>query len=132
MNDPVMIDTAAAYALVSENDSFHVAAQAIFQRLRTGGSQVFITNYALVEFQALAFRRLPFEPVRNFVEAARNNFNIQWIDTDTHWAGWELMIARWPRLSLVDATTVLVARQLGCAVFTFDEDFRQEGLTVIP
>lgn len=59
-------------------------------------------------------------------------FEIEWIDEHTHWEAWQLMEERSPILSFVDATTVMVARELRCAVFTFDNDFRQVGLTVIP
>lgn len=128
----VIIDTSAAYALVSDNDRFHTDALNAYQALQSRGALFFITNYVIVEFQALAFPRLGYDPVAAFVGAAETLFEIEWIDMDTHRESWGLMVARWPRLSLVDATTVVVAQQLRCTVFTFDEDFRQEGLPVIP
>jgi predicted nucleic acid-binding protein len=43
------------------------------------------------------------------------------------------MVAREGRgLSLVDWTTVVVARKLNASVFAFDEDFTQEGIVSIP
>ncbi|GEM_PF-6706686 len=132
MNHWVLVDTSAVYALVSSTDQFHTDAHRTLDKLIEERAIIFITNYVLVEFQALAIPRLGFETVRNFIEWSRGLFYIRWINMETHWQAWQLMQERWPRLSFVDATTIVVARALQCTVFTFDNDFRQEGLPVLP
>lgn len=129
----VLIDTSALFALLYENDRFHGEAQRLHQALLGRSAKIFITNYVLVEFQALSIRRSGYyNRVVQLVEFARHRYELVWLDEDLHWSAWQLMMDHWPRLSFVDATSVIVARELGCAVFTFDNDFRQEGLPVIP
>lgn len=50
MPRPVIVDTAAAFALISASDRFHEDARRAFNTLLNDHAQLFITNYILVEF----------------------------------------------------------------------------------
>lgn len=129
----VIVDTSAIYALISASDNFHQKARRMYEDLIDRDNELYTTSYILVETAALVHHRLGFQPLKTFMESIQDFFNIHWIDRATHGEAWKLMVAREGRgLSLVDWTTVVVARKLNASVFAFDEDFIQEGIVSIP
>ena len=130
----MLIDTSALYALRSESDLFHRQADAVYRLLESSTQELSTTSYALVETVALLHRRLGFDVVLEFSEWLReSNIEVIWIDERMHEAAWErFMERRGSGLSFVDWTIVVASREISAAVFTFDSDFADEGLAVIP
>lgn len=92
------------------------------------------TSYTLVETIALLHRRLGFEVVSKFSEWSRANLRVLWIDSRLHDEAWgRFMTERGQGLSFVDWTTVVTSSDMGFSpVFTFDDGFANQGLTVVP
>ena len=133
MNNRVIVDTSAIYALISASDSFHEKARRTYEHLLDRNAELYTTSYILVETSALVHHRLGFHLLKAFVESIQGIFSTYWIDRAIHIEAWRSMVEReGQRLSLVDWTTIVVAKKLNASVFAFDEDFRQEALVVLP
>ena len=129
----VLVDTSALLALVSSSDRYHTAARETYDNLLEAGEDLWLTSYVLVEFGALAQNRLGFRALKAFFDSAGDVFQTVWVDAVMHREAWAEMENRAGRdLSLVDWTVLLAARRLGASVFTFDSDFFNEGVEVIP
>lgn len=132
MDDKVLIDTSAFYALISSADEFHPRARSIYSDLLDQRAELYTTSYVLVECMSLVQRRLGFDALTRFVTSIENVVGIMWIDSQSHQAAWDMLRARRGRgLSLVDCTTVVLARSLDSRVFAFDDDFLREDLVVL-
>ena len=133
MNDRVLIDTSAFYAIVSDADIFHQRAVHTYIWLIDRRAELYTTSYILLEATALIHRRLGFQTLTNFMDVVRDDVNVLWVDRRAHWRGWELLRERTGRaLSFVDCVTIVVAQSLNTKLFAFDEDFSREGLPVLP
>lgn len=132
--DPVVIlDTSALLALLDLDDKFHNQASDAYDRLLHAQARLWITSYLRVETTALVHARLGFEPLRRLMASLDAIVTTLWIEQSLHAAAWGEFVARQgQRLSFVDCTTLLVARGLRAAVFSFDTDFTLEGLSVVP
>ena len=130
----VLVDTSALFAIINSNDKYHEVAKAAHLELVTSDSLFWATSYTLVESIALLNRRLGFSAVLAF-EDWRKDIDLQifWVDERLHDAAWVRFTETQGRgLSLVDWTITIASRELGAQVFTFDEDFIQQGVAVIP
>ena len=133
MNDRVLIDTSAFYAIVSDADIFHQRAVHTYTWLIDRRAELYTTSYILLEATTLIHRRLGFQTLTNFMDVVRDDVNVLWVDRRAHWRGWELLRERTGRaLSFVDCVTIVVAQSLNTKLFAFDEDFSREGLPVLP
>ena len=133
MNNRVLVDTSAFYALIANDDAYHQTARTCYASLMDQQAELYTTSYVMVECVALIHRRLGFTILNKFVESIRDSVRIIWVDGPSHWKAWELVKARSGRgPSLVDCTVLAVAESLGATVFAFDEDFAREGIAVIP
>ena len=132
--DPLCIDTSALFAILSTKDKFHRRATDIYGELIQTERGIFITSYALVETVALLHRRSGFSPVIAFEDWTKDtNLQVVWVDERLHNAAWSRFMENQGRgLSLVDWTIAIASQELGAHVFTFDEDFVQQGVAVIP
>jgi predicted nucleic acid-binding protein len=129
----VLVDTSAIYAVVSAADEFHREATAAYRGLILDRMPLYVTSYILAESYSLVWRRFGPEALRSLVESTRGEFQVVWIDQTIHWEAWDAMSETKGRsLSFVDWSTVIVARRLGAAVFSFDSDFAGQGLVCIP
>ena len=129
----VILDTSALLALLDADDEFHEKASGFYDRLLVDGSELWISSYIRVETIALAHRRLGFEPVRQLIESLDLTTATVWVDEQLHSAVWAEFVGRGGRrLSLVDCSTLLIAKSLEATVFSFDSDFSLEGLAVVP
>ena len=132
MNDRVLVDTSAFYALVSSGDEFHQQASATYADLLDRRVSLYTTSYVLVECMALVHRRLGFSTLQVFVNSIRDFVTVLWVDANNHWSSWDAMNERQgTRLSFVDWTTLMMAKLLDAKVFAFDDDFALEGLDVL-
>ena len=133
MNDRVLIDTSAFYAIVSDADIFHQRAVHTYTWLIDRRAELYTTSYILLEATALIHRRLGFQTLTNFMDVVRDDVNVLWVDRRAHWRGWELLRERTGRaLSFVVCVTIVVAQSMNTKLFAFDEDFSREGLPVLP
>lgn len=133
MADRVLIDTSALYALVAPSDDFHSQAGSIYATLINVKAELYLTSYVLLETSSIAQRRLGFAVTKKLIEDITPITKVHWIDEHMHYQAWNLLASRdGVGPSLVDWTTILVARSLGGLVFTFDRHFEAEGLSVIP
>ena len=133
MDRDIIIDTSAIFAYLDPNDLFHAQATETYYNLLSEGDRLFTNSYVLVESAALIHRRMGFVALRSFLDSVHGRWDIQWITRSAHDAIWRRMSASsGSRLSLVDWSVIVMAKQTGAAVFTFDSDFAGEGLTVIP
>ena len=129
----VLIDTSAIYAIVSLRDRFHTEATEIYSELLERGDRLYTTSYALLESAALIQRRLGFDRLRAFIESMEGVWEILWIYRNTHEQIWERMKAQDDgRLSLVDWSLIVSAESSRATIFTFDSDFADKGLKVMP
>lgn len=132
MAEPVIVDTSALYALTSSVDQFHSRARQLFEHLLDRKAGLLTNSYVLVETASLIHRRLGFPVLNAFLESLKEVVTVVWVDDSLHEQSWRVMLERQgARLSLVDASVVVLAHNLHAMVFGFDEDFRQEGLVVI-
>lgn len=135
MADPdlVLIDTSAFYALISDTDEFHTSATNIYTRLLHDRRDLWTTSYILAEFYALVERRLGFDLLKGFVESTIGVFDTVWVEQTLHNEAWNAFLEREGKgLNFVDCTTLATAKRLRAAIFTFDRDFRREGVAVLP
>jgi predicted nucleic acid-binding protein len=129
----VLVDTSAIFAIISAEDRFHTRAEAIYGELLEWGDRLHTTSYVLVEASALVHHRIGFEPLREFIQSIQGLWDIFWVDRVTHEEAWSRMVRRGGgRINFVDWSTIVVAESTRSTIFTFDSDFAQEGLTVIP
>lgn len=129
----VLADTSALLALVVAEDRFHGKAARSFEALRRQDTRLLVTSYVLVEVYSLLDRRIGRSSVRRFRESLGPLLEVVWIRPDQHEMALDLMESREGRgLSLVDATSVVVARELRIErMFALDEDFRAAGFELV-
>jgi predicted nucleic acid-binding protein len=131
--DQVVFDTSALLALLDADDEFHASASGVYNRLLEDGSEFWLSAYALVETIALAHRRLGFGPVADLMASLDVRTTVVWMDELLHRSIWtDFAARRGRRFSFVDCSTLLLARSLDVAIFTFDSDFSLEGVPVVP
>lgn len=132
--DSLIIDTSALFAILSTKDNFHTKATSVYQDLEQTELTLWSTSYAMVETVALLHRRGGFSAVLAFEDWTKNtDLQVVWVDERLHDAAWTRFIESEGRgLSLVDWTIAIASQELGAHVFTFDTDFAQQGVAVIP
>lgn len=129
----VLIDTSALFALAHDKDIFHKVAEDEYAIIMDRDQQLWTTSYALVETMALIQNRLGFSVLSDFMSQMSIVVNVYWIDVDIHKQAWELLLRnQGTGLSLVDWTIALASSILDAPIFTFDGDFANQGLFVIP
>jgi uncharacterized protein len=129
----VFVDTSALLALSDSDDLSHTMAAKVWRRLINEKHELFTTNYVLVETTTLLQTRTGVEAVRGFQAAIAPLLRTVWIGEDVHKTSLQtLLIANLRRLSLVDCSSMTVARQLGIEhFFAFDRHFAQRGFTCL-
>ena len=130
--DPLIIDTSALFAILSAKDKFHSRATSVYQDLEQTERTLWSTSYAMVETIALLHRRGGFSAVLAFGDWTKNtNFQVVWVDEQMHDAAWTRFMEN-QGLSFVNWTIAIASQELGAHVFTFDTDFAEQGVAVIP
>lgn len=127
------VDTSGFYALVSSTDRFHVNARGTYESLILDEVPLYTSSYVLVESIALIQRRLAYSVLKAFVNSVTEVFSIIWVGEKIHKDAWDLVEQRQGReFSFVDATTILIAKEIDAHVVTFDDSFRKVGLKTLP
>ena len=127
------LDTSGFYALVSSTDKFHVNARDAYESLILDDVPLYTSSYVLVESIALIQRRLGYSVLKAFVESVTEVFSIIWVGEKIHRDAWALVEQRQGReFSFVDATTILIAKEIDAHVVTFDDSFKKVGIKTLP
>lgn len=130
----IFIDTAAFIAVLNANDQNHPAAKKAWTEILSADSNLFSSNYVILETTALLQHRFGIDAVRMFESDILPVVDIIWVDETIHKQGMSaLLVANRRNLSLVDCTSFEIIRQFGMEeVFTFDHHFHEQGFIVIP
>jgi uncharacterized protein len=125
----IFVDTSAILAVANPLDHNHATAARVWQRLVAEKEGLISTNYVLVETVALLQARQGLDAVRAFHSAVAPLLQITWIDQTIHDAALQaLAVANRRDLSLVDCTSIIVARQYNLHdCFAFDRHFAEQG-----
>lgn len=132
----IFVDTSGLYALLDRADGNHVRAVESFRALSAAGTRLILTNFIRAEAHALMLNRLGHAVADRFLADLRgmpSEALIRVSEAD-ELAALDL-IARYrdKNFSLTDATSFVVMERLGVGhAFSFDDDFRQYGWTVLP
>lgn len=127
------VDTSAWYALLEREDPNHAAAADHWRDVVSVESLV-THSYVLVETTALVQRRLGVAAVDTFVRELSAPAAVAWVDGRLHdRAVTSLLAARRRHVSLVDWVSFELMRQRSITrAFAFDDDFRDQGFTLLP
>lgn len=136
---PLFIDTGAFYARVDEADEDHEVATRVFDGIQSGNliyRPIFTSQAVLSEFATLALYKLGHEDALKMLNATRESesINVLPVKIGTFEAAAEQFEAYDDQgISFVDHTTSILADERDIEhVFTFDEDFRTLGFTLVP
>lgn len=129
----VFVDTSALYAVLDRDDGCHRAAAEAFGAL-LDGSELVTHSYVVVETTALVQRRLGTDAVRALTDDLLPACELVFVDESLHTAAVAaLLAARSSEVSLVDWASFELMRRLGIGeAFAFDEDFREQGFSLVP
>lgn len=127
----VFVDTSAILALMAGSDRAHRDAVKVFERLKSGQTELVTTSYVLVETYALLDRRLGREAVRDFRSRFAPILRVIWVDGVLHDRGLDRLEKSAHSLSLVDAVSFEAIREHRILeAFAFDRHFEREGLAI--
>ena len=133
LSEKVVADTSALYAIVAVDDRFHNSATEYYERLKDRKVELWTTSYALSETVGLIHRRIGFDAVLRVLEIIDASFSVFWIDEAAHSdAVTELKAADGQGMNLVDWTVLIAARNISAHIFTYDSDFTDYGVPLIP
>jgi predicted nucleic acid-binding protein len=129
----VFVDTSAVLAMATLQDTSYRAAEKIWQRLLTEQHTLWSTNYVILETTALLQARKGMPAVQSFYTAIFPLLRLVWIDEAMHKASIQaLLLANRRSLSLVDCSSIAVARQFGIQYFfAFDQHFTEQGFVCL-
>jgi predicted nucleic acid-binding protein len=128
----VFLDSSAFYALADPRDSMNRAAKRIAQRLHSERWRLVTTNFVRAEAHALLLNRLGHAAADRFLrEIAAATFVRVTMD-DEEQALDLIQRYRDKDFTVTDATSFVVMERLGISqAFSFDDDFRQYGLSLL-
>ena len=130
----VFVDTSAFYAVLDRDDSNHLGAREVWERLLGQSADLLTTNYVLLEACALLQHRLGMAALRTFHEDLVPLLKVDWISEWRHQSGTEAALAAGrKKLSVVDCVSFQAMREYGVrTAFCFDAHFREQGFDVVP
>jgi len=130
----IFVDTSAFLAVLNRQDKFHLPSKQAWQEMLTADTQLFTSNYVLLETIALLQHRFGIDAVHLFENSIRPVVETLWVDSDIHRLGVAiLMVANRRQLSLVDCVNFELMHQANIEkAFTFDPHFSEQGFMVIP
>lgn len=136
---PLFVDTSALYAHIDEDDENHERARAVFDGIGAGDlvyRPLLVTGHVIAEVVTLAMHHLRPSAANDALSRLRNSSLFTVLHPDAHsFAAASQQLGRYDdqRITLVDHLTAVLAddRDAG-QVFTFDDDFRTLGFTLVP
>lgn len=131
---PVLVDSSAIYAYVSEADQHHARAAEWLRRARDARDHLVMHSYVAEESSALIQKRLDAAAVRAFHQDLSPLFEFVVVDRATHDAAIAALLAALPtQTSLADYVSFEVMRERGIRrAFAFDDDFIRAGFETVP
>lgn len=132
----VFIDTGAFVALRNRREREHVPARKALEALVREGVSLFTTNYVFAEtYTALLVRVSRHEAIswgRRF--RAGRAIELIRVDEEVEEEAWSILQSHEDKAwSYVDATSfVVMQRERSTRAFTFDHNFSQRGLDMVP
>lgn len=129
------VDTSALYALLDEDDANHEAAAAWAAGPGADADEMLVTHsYVVVEAAALVHSRLGPAAVRVLFDAWLPALSVMFVDEVLHARGVAAYLASLGRrVSFVDAVSFELVRHAALdRAFAFDDDFRREGVELVP
>ena len=128
-----ILDSAAAYALVERGDQHHERARAF---VRDQATDFVLTSIVAGECYTLMLRRAGYRTAMEWRRSLDTSplVNVHMLDAHDEVTIWSVLreYAGVP-ISYADASLIVLGKKLGIrSIFTFDSDFRQAGLNVVP
>jgi predicted nucleic acid-binding protein len=127
-----LVDTSAFFADLDATDADHEAARAGFQTLAEQGRPLVTTNLIVAETYNLA-RRVSHSAAVRWLRGL-TSLSLVFADESDHQAT-SALLERYSdkRFSYADASSFVIMERLRIPLaFTFDRDFRQYGIAVMP
>jgi len=127
----ILLDTSSVIALTNEYDEFHGKAKNKLKSIAESSDVLITHNYVILESIALVQKRADLETAQD-IQQLFEEVEVIWIDSDYH----DKARKKWKSessqgLSFVDCTSFVVADSEGIEkVFTFDDDFKDQGFEV--
>ncbi len=135
----VFVDSSGWIAVAEDSERSHAEAVRYYRQLTASRVPVWTTNYVVAETVTWLRYHIHHRRAVLFwgtIEAASRlgRLTVEWITPERHEQAWRIFRDHADqRLSLVDCTSFVVARQVETnAVFTFDRDFQTMGFTTEP
>jgi predicted nucleic acid-binding protein len=133
----VFVDSSAYYAAAVTRDEYHPAARATLSQFEREHGHFFTTRYVLAETHALIVARRRDSAlalrVLSGIETSRSTTVVPMTEADEQRARTILEQYQDHLFSLTDALSFAVMERLNIAyAFTFDGDFAEFGVSIIP
>ncbi|MDP9017180.1 MAG: PIN domain-containing protein [Candidatus Eremiobacteraeota bacterium] len=129
----IFVDTSAFYAILDANDRNHAGAAAAWRELVAHETELFTTNYVLLETSAIVQARLGLEALADLYQALLPLVTVEFVDAGTHEAALHLVLAEKRRLlSLVDcASFIYMRRGHSSQALAYDKHFVDFGFQLV-
>jgi hypothetical protein len=133
LNDLVFVDTSAWYALVNRKDPDHERTRAVVEE---SAGLLLTSSFVLDETVTLCLRRLGHAAAVQVGTALRDPHSVQLVRATAadETQAWDLFRSRTDKqYSFTDCVSFALMRRLGVTTAAaLDDDFRREGLEVVP
>lgn len=134
--DKVLVDSSGFIAVFNRRDQYHAQGLEIYKQLRD--AKLYTSNYILSELYTRLLPKVGIYGVRlcrqALLKAESQRFlTIEWIDKESVNQAWQYFDKfSEHQLSFTDATSYLLVKKYKLdAIFTFDSDFKEVGLSVL-
>ncbi len=127
------VDSSALLAILNSRDVQHGASRTAWERLLVTETELWTSNYVVLEASAIAQGRAGMNGLRALHRDLLPVVRVKWVDEETHNVAIGAVLAANRRgLSLVDLVSFEVMRQLGLdTAFAFDPHFTEQGFAAI-
>jgi hypothetical protein len=127
----VFVDTSALVALFNKNDTHHLRAKTVLEKIREDRTRMLITDYIFDECVTTVLSAAGHQSavtIGDFLLGSRI-IEIVWLDNGMKLRAWEYFRRHSDKLfSFTDCTSFIVMKELRVnRFFSFDSDFRQAG-----
>jgi len=120
----VFIDTTFFYALYNKNDTFHKDAKEKFAHVIMSEYELWTNNLILIETTSLIFYRQGFQKLKIFIDWYKEFLMTQWFLEEDFWNIFKEDFS--DKLSIVDRSLMISARNNDSPILTFDEIMAKE------
>lgn len=134
--DSVFVDTSGWVALLTDNDTHHIRASALFEELQQSRSTLFTSDYILDETITTILKRGSHKQsvYAGDVLMTSHLIKIVPVSPTCFSKAWDLYKKfKDKKFSFTDVTSFTIMKDMGLRkAFSFDNDFVQAGFDVIP